>query len=372
MTHSNKVRANQQNALRSTGPRTAAGKLRTRANGATFGLYAKLVVVEPAGETVAAWEQFRVAVVRDLAPAGPVETELAGRVAELMWRMRRPARYEAAVASASAANLPPHPDSVSGEGVDPLASQPADPPLHHQLAVLRALLAANRGALDVRRRGIELLGDMPGLPADEVIDWGAAEHLIRTAGDALGWPAYEHWDRWEAVLKPLGAGPQPEWTAGLLTRALAAAAKTGGMLLAELIRDVGIKLAADADNLAELIVTREAEERELVGRMLAERARAAAAALYSDERAAATVAKVERHLGRELERALGLLHGLQAARQARDVRVGDVLGDVLELGARREGVVALVEARGFGPLLPLAASRSEFVAGGDDPLLAGG
>jgi hypothetical protein len=85
---------------------------------------------------------------------------------------------------------------------------------------------------------------------------------------------------------------------------------------------------------------------------LAERARAAAAAVYADERAAATVAKVERHLGRELERTLHMLGQLQAARLGRDERVGEVLGGVLELDVRRDGVVAkLVEARGSGPPL---------------------
>jgi hypothetical protein len=64
------------------------------------------------------------------------------------------------------------------------------------------------------------------------------------------------------------------------------------------------------------------------------------------------VAKVERHLGRELERALHLLHQLQAARLERDEHVGDVVGGVLELTARNDGVVAaLAGARGSGPPL---------------------
>jgi hypothetical protein len=160
MTHPNKVAANQMNATLSTGPRTAAGKLRTRANGAVHGLHAALVVVEAAGETVAEWEQFRHAVVRDLALVGPVELELGSRIAEHFWRLRRPGRYEAAVAARSAANLPPHPDSVTGEGVDPLVPLPASAPPAQKLAVLRALLAANRSSLDVRRRAIELLGEL--------------------------------------------------------------------------------------------------------------------------------------------------------------------------------------------------------------------
>jgi hypothetical protein len=369
MAHPNKVAANQKNAKLSTGPRTTAGKLRTRANGATHGLHAALVVIEAAGETTEAWEQFRFAVVRDLAPSGPVEQELAGRVAELMWRLRRPARYEAAVAARSAANLPPHPDRVSPEGVDPLGPQPADPPLHHRLAVLRALLAANRDSLDVRQRAIDLLDGLSKLPAGELVDWGAAEQVTRTAGDDLGWRGSENWGQWEVLLTSLGAEPQPEWSAGLLTRALAAAAESADQALAELTGGVTAKLVAEADNLTELIRQREGEECELVGRMLAERARAAAAALYADERVSATVAKVERHLGRELERTLHLLQGLQAVRRDRDDRVGDVFGEVLELTASANGMVALAETRGSGPTLSFVPAVS--TAGTDDVVLTG-
>jgi hypothetical protein len=221
-----------------------------------------------------------------------------------------------------------------------------------KLAVLRALLTANRNLLDVWRRAIELFDKLPKLPNIEVVDWGAAEQVTRAAGDVLGWRGCESWALWEAVLKPLGAEPQPEWTAGLLTRALAAAAQSAGKLATELTDGVAAKLVTDAGNLTKLIESREGEERELVGRLLAERARAAAAAVYADERAAATVVKVERHLGRELERALHLLGQLQAARLGRDEHVNDVLGGLLELTPPRDGVVAaLAEARGFGPTL---------------------
>jgi len=275
--------------------------------------------------------------------------------------LRRPGRYEAAVAAAAAANLPPHPDSVTGAGVDPLIPLPATATPAQRLAVLRALLAANRSALDVRRRAVELFGELPSLPGIELVDWGAAEQITRAAGDVLGWRGCESLGRWAVVLKPLGAEPQPEWTAGLLTRALAAAAQTTGKSVQELTSGVAAMLITNTNNLTVLITTREAEERELVDRMLSERARAAAAAVYSDERAAATVAKVERHLGRELERTLHMLYGLQAARLGRDEHVGEVLGGVMELGVRRDVVVAaLAEARGFGPPLSsvLAAQES--------------
>ena len=81
------------------------------------------------------------------------------------------------------------------------------------------------------------------------------------------------------MLEPLGAGPQPTGTAGLLRRALAAAAQTAGKSPMELSDGIGTKLVVDADKLTELIATREGEERELVAWMQAERGRAAAAAV---------------------------------------------------------------------------------------------
>jgi hypothetical protein len=175
------------------------------------------------------------------------------------------------------------------------------------------------------------------------------------------------------VLRPLGVEPQPEWTAGLLILALAAAAQTAGKKPEELTVCITAKIAADVNNLAELIASREGEERELVGRMLADRARAAAAAVYSDEQAAATVAKVERHLGRELERTLHMLQQLQAARLERGERVGEVLEGVLELGVQRDVVVAaLAEARGSGPPLSLVPTAREMQPDGDGSSPAGG
>jgi len=193
--------------------------------------------------------------------------------------------------------MPPHPDTVSGEGVDPLVPLPASATPMRRLAVLRKLLAANRSSLDVRR-AIQLLGGLPTLQNNGVVDRGAAEQVTGAAGDVLGWRACESWGRWEAVLRLLGAEPRPEWTAGLPTRALAAAAQAVGKLMGELTAGVATMLATDVANLTESISVNETEECELVDRMLAERARAAAA-VYADERAAATVAKVERHLGRE-------------------------------------------------------------------------
>ncbi len=95
MTTPAKLAANKRNAKRSTGPKTAAGKAVARMNALSHGFRAASPVVP--GESAEVWEQFREAVVEDLAPIGFLESELAERVALLSWRMRRVAQYEAGV-----------------------------------------------------------------------------------------------------------------------------------------------------------------------------------------------------------------------------------------------------------------------------------
>lgn len=67
------------------------------------------------GESSDEWETHRRALVEALAPAGPLETALAERVASAVWRLRRVTTYEeAAIAErqhlpAASARLLPHP-----------------------------------------------------------------------------------------------------------------------------------------------------------------------------------------------------------------------------------------------------------------------
>lgn len=95
MTTPKQQAANRRNAMRSTGPTSDAGKAVARLNATSHGLRAASPVVP--GEDPAAWEEYRDAVVSDLAPVGILETELADRVALLAWRLRRVAAFEAGV-----------------------------------------------------------------------------------------------------------------------------------------------------------------------------------------------------------------------------------------------------------------------------------
>ncbi len=87
MTSQLQVKANQRNALKSTGPRSDAGKDRARWNAMSHGLRATLPIVP--GESANEWDGFRAGVLDDLKPVGMLERELAERVALVSWRMRR-------------------------------------------------------------------------------------------------------------------------------------------------------------------------------------------------------------------------------------------------------------------------------------------
>ena len=83
MTTSAQLLANRQNAQHCTGPKTPEGKHRSAKNALRHGLRAELPVIP--GEDPAAWEAHRAGLVRDLAPAGPLEDALAEQVALTLW-----------------------------------------------------------------------------------------------------------------------------------------------------------------------------------------------------------------------------------------------------------------------------------------------
>ncbi|QDV34807.1 hypothetical protein [Tautonia plasticadhaerens] len=78
--------ANRRNALRSTGPRTAEGKLRSRRNGLVHGLAAQVVVPE---EDRAAFDAQLARWDREMGPANVVERHLARRAAANAVKLER-------------------------------------------------------------------------------------------------------------------------------------------------------------------------------------------------------------------------------------------------------------------------------------------
>lgn len=111
MTTPAKVEANRRNALRSTGPRTAACKALVARNSVRHGVFAHLPVLP--GESPYEWDRHRAGVIASLAPVGLLERTLAERAALILWRLARLARFEVGVTAAAvedAGLLPPETD----------------------------------------------------------------------------------------------------------------------------------------------------------------------------------------------------------------------------------------------------------------------
>ncbi|HET6572610.1 MAG TPA: hypothetical protein VFG68_03330 [Fimbriiglobus sp.] len=99
MTSDLQLAANRANAVKSTGPRTDAGKAMARMNALSHGLRSAVPIVP--GERPEDWEAFRDGIAATLGPVGVLETELADRVASLAWRLRRVTAYETGVTAAA-------------------------------------------------------------------------------------------------------------------------------------------------------------------------------------------------------------------------------------------------------------------------------
>ena len=92
MTSYRQIEANRRNALKSTGPRTEAGKQASRCNAVRHGLTAETVIgtLEDAED----YQAFESAITADYDVQSAVERELVLRLASLLWRLRRATTME--------------------------------------------------------------------------------------------------------------------------------------------------------------------------------------------------------------------------------------------------------------------------------------
>jgi hypothetical protein len=95
--------ANQNNAARSTGPRTEAGKQKVSTNPTRHGLAAKRVVL--ATEDQAAFDELRAQLIAHYEPVDDTERTLVDRVAEETWRLERCRRAETAFLDAAITDI---------------------------------------------------------------------------------------------------------------------------------------------------------------------------------------------------------------------------------------------------------------------------
>jgi len=84
---SNKVRANRDNAKRSTGPKTVSGKEKVSGNALTHGLTAEKHVI--IGESIEEFNTFKDSMFKVYEPLGAHEEEIFIKLVELLWRLRR-------------------------------------------------------------------------------------------------------------------------------------------------------------------------------------------------------------------------------------------------------------------------------------------
>jgi len=84
--------ANRQNALCSTGPRSAAGRAISSQNAIRHGLRAQNIIIP--GEDPEEFDQFRQLMLDDLVPAGAMEVFLADRIVASLWKLHRAGRIE--------------------------------------------------------------------------------------------------------------------------------------------------------------------------------------------------------------------------------------------------------------------------------------
>jgi hypothetical protein len=83
--------ANRRNALKSTGPRTEAGKLQSRRNAVRHGLTAETFIGSL--EDAESYSAFEAAII-DYDAQSAVERELVLRLASILWRLRRATAME--------------------------------------------------------------------------------------------------------------------------------------------------------------------------------------------------------------------------------------------------------------------------------------
>jgi len=86
------IKANRANSQKSTGPKTAEGKLKVSQNARKHGLFASPTVIK--GEDQGEFDQYCEAMLGEMRPVGPAESMLAERFVSLSWRLRRAERMQ--------------------------------------------------------------------------------------------------------------------------------------------------------------------------------------------------------------------------------------------------------------------------------------
>jgi hypothetical protein len=307
--------ANRTNALHSTGPRTADGKAAAARNATRHGIFAVVPVLTAAGETTEEWERHRVGVFDSLAPVGHLEVTLAERVALLLWRLARVARYEAAVTAAGLeeADQPP---ALSPKGLaDP--SRKAAARLTEKLTADRAAAA---GAVAGSEAAVALLADLAGKADGEPVpDRSAALVLLLTAheaveaGGCVAPPPFEG-EFLKAVGVETGSIRSVEWTAGRVRAGLGYYARKAGWPEDRLPAAAAERLTAGREQSRKAEAAAAAQLAVVAAREARAKERRKAELILPADAAEAKVTRYEAHLSRQFQMTMHQLERLQAGR----------------------------------------------------------
>ena len=111
------IKANRENAKKSTGPRTEEGKARVSLNALKHGLLARDAVLPE--EDPAEFDRQLRDLERDLRPENSLEFELVRQIADAQWRMRRLVRIETGFLSAALDEKRRHEERFNPENIRP-------------------------------------------------------------------------------------------------------------------------------------------------------------------------------------------------------------------------------------------------------------
>ncbi|HET8549550.1 MAG TPA: hypothetical protein VFL57_16170 [Bryobacteraceae bacterium] len=145
------ITANQQNAQRSTGPRTEAGKQTVSRNALAHGLAAKKFFVSEADKAVFA--EFREALAEHYQPATDHERALVGEFVEAQWRLRNARTMETSFLEIAVEEQRKADSTITVERA--LARLFMDEALQKRMRLLMRYLAAAERAADKARKQLE-------------------------------------------------------------------------------------------------------------------------------------------------------------------------------------------------------------------------
>jgi hypothetical protein len=309
------IEANRHNAARSTEPKTAGGKARSSQNALRHGLRSELPVLP--GEDSRGWEEHRAGILRSLAPAGPLEAELAGRVALSLWRLRRVAVYETAVTALG----------VNGVAEEARAPDSFTPGKSDQERLQKTLddLRQRQETVDAWEGSLRLLERLPDLPADAPVEGDDVEGVLHDVNDELPGDGADPDD--PDFLAGLGV-PADEldnawawdgWTAGMVRQAAEQMAQECKTSAAKVLARA-LQGRQEAQNKGrEEVKHLQRQARDLRRRVQAKEDRLRQQRMLADAKTLDKVLRYESHVSRQVLQALHTLERLQAARAGEPV-----------------------------------------------------